>query len=347
MHALYLALAFAKIGYIVDFYTNAKPVFYEEAVKLFGDNNFNLIINKWFLWRKKEKYYEHIVFPPHIGRRRFAEEADRYLIYPFIKRLKRMGGKLWLLDFESPLWKSEVDDTVLNGYRHVIELTKEIDVILSTTETGRVYAREFYGKIKPDLMFEQLYLCINSYLAEKYGISRERKDCAVVFYRTGEAHKNNEAIVNMIKSLPTGFTLLLIGRFGEADDRFLQTIYEEGKTSGITIKKESNVSDERKFEILSSSRLLFFSSRFEGYGLPPIEAQYVGTPVVCSKLPVLKEVNKYAVFADFSDVRDLQNAVKEALVLNHKTLYCHVRSFASVQSFCNQLQNIAGEIDRV
>jgi len=35
---------------------------------------------------------------------------------------------------------------------------------------------------------------------------------------------------------------------------------------------------------------LLFPSRAEGFGLPPIEAAALGVPVVCSDLPVIREV---------------------------------------------------------
>lgn len=346
MHALYLALAFAKIGYEVDYYTNAKPIFYEDIAKIMGNEHLNIILSKYFLWKKIKNNYTHIIFPPHVGRRRFADIVDKLLIYPFIKRLKRKShAKLWLLDFESPEWKSKVDDTVMHGYRNVIALTKDIDVVLSTTRTGMEYARTFYGRLNPNLDFKQLYLCVNSKVADEFGYECVRKNQAIVFYRTGEAHKNNEAIVNMVKALPKGFTLLLIGRFREVDEPFINNIKEIAIACGVTIAQESNVSERRKYELLATSRLLFFSSKFEGYGLPPVEAQYVGTPVICSKLPVLKEVNEYAEFSDFNDIVELSLAVNKALLKDNATLYKSVSSFASINAFCNSLQKIAKDVE--
>lgn len=346
IHALYLALAFSHIGYEVDFYTNAKPIFYDEAVDLFEKSHINLCLSKFFLWRLHNYKYEHVIFPPHVGRRRFADLADKLLIYPFIRRLKRKSkAKLWLLDFESPEWKSEVDDTVMHGYRNVIALTKDVDVVLSTTKTGMEYAKTFYGRLNPKIDFKQLYLCVNSKVADNIGYECDRKDRAIVFYRTGEAHKNNEAIVNMVKVLPKGFVLLLIGRFTENDEPFLKLIKEIAKTCDVTIAQESNVSEKRKYELLATSRLLFFSSRFEGYGLPPVESQYVGTPVICSILPVLQEVNEQAEFSDFNDIAELSSAVNKSLLKDSATIYKSVSSFASIDAFCKNLRMISEKIE--
>lgn len=346
MHALYLALAFAKNGYKVDFYTNARPVFYDEIVRLFGEERFHLIVSKYFLWRRHRKDYSHIVFPPHVGRRRFSDVADKLLIYPFIERLKkRSGGNLWLLDFESPEWKSAVDDKVMHGYRNVIRLMNKVDVVLSTTKIGEEYAKKFYGLLNPLLTYKQLYLCVNSNIADRIGYKNARENRAVVFFRTGEAHKNNEAIVNMVKALPEGFSLLLLGHFRDTDQPFIKQLKQVGEDCNIKIEQESGVSEKRKFEILGTSRLLFFSSKFEGYGLPPVEAQYVGTPVVCSNLPVLIEVNKHAVFADFESKEELRSAVSKALALDSERLHEDVERFASIPSFCSRLKKIADEVE--
>ena len=51
-----------------------------------------------------------------------------------------------------------------------------------------------------------------------------------------------------------------------------------------------HVSDDDLAAILSGARALVFPSDDEGYGLPPVEALACGTPVVCTDIPVLREV---------------------------------------------------------
>jgi glycosyltransferase involved in cell wall biosynthesis len=43
---------------------------------------------------------------------------------------------------------------------------------------------------------------------------------------------------------------------------------------------------------------VLFPSLYEGFGLPAVEAQWAGTPLVCSDLPVLREIaGEAALFA--------------------------------------------------
>ena len=50
------------------------------------------------------------------------------------------------------------------------------------------------------------------------------------------------------------------------------------------------VSDEELAWLYHHARAFVFPSHYEGFGIPPIEAQAAGTPVIASDIPVLREV---------------------------------------------------------
>jgi glycosyltransferase involved in cell wall biosynthesis len=63
------------------------------------------------------------------------------------------------------------------------------------------------------------------------------------------------------------------------------------------------VPDDELAAILTGARALVFPSDDEGYGLPPVEALACGTPVVCTDIPVLREVlGDRATYAAFDDL---------------------------------------------
>ncbi len=60
------------------------------------------------------------------------------------------------------------------------------------------------------------------------------------------------------------------------------------------IKLLGYISEEKKFELLKSSRCLVYVSKEEGFGIPILEAFDFELPVVCSDIPVLREVGSNA-----------------------------------------------------
>lgn len=71
------------------------------------------------------------------------------------------------------------------------------------------------------------------------------------------------------------------------------------------------LSDEELLNAFQSCDCLAFASTYEGFGLPIIEAQAIGRPVLTSNLPVLQEVaGEGAVFVDPLDV----NAIRKGFI---------------------------------
>lgn len=59
---------------------------------------------------------------------------------------------------------------------------------------------------------------------------------------------------------------------------------------GVAPVSQGYLSDARLSELYRRARFLAFPSRYEGFGLPVIEAQAHGTPVIAADIPVLREV---------------------------------------------------------
>ena len=61
------------------------------------------------------------------------------------------------------------------------------------------------------------------------------------------------------------------------------------ETSG-KIKWLNYVDKETLYSLYTHAEVFFFPSKFEGFGIPVIEALKCGTPVICSDIPVLREI---------------------------------------------------------
>lgn len=77
-----------------------------------------------------------------------------------------------------------------------------------------------------------------------------------------------------------------------------RTFSTGGSAAGDGIRDVGRVADAELRWLYAHARALLFPSRYEGFGIPPLEAQSLGTPVIAADIPVLREV-----LADGSAVR--------------------------------------------
>lgn len=82
--------------------------------------------------------------------------------------------------------------------------------------------------------------------------------------------------------------LVLVGKadkFRTSDTEFSKLLQE---TKGVEFT--GYVSDERLCSLIYNAKALVQPSLYEGFGLPPIEAMYLGTKAIVSDIPVFKEL---------------------------------------------------------
>lgn len=88
--------------------------------------------------------------------------------------------------------------------------------------------------------------------------------------------------------------LTIIGRFDfrTKDDEILQTVL----ANKDKVRLVTDATNQQVYDILAHAVCLVSPSLYEGFGIPPLEAMSLGTPVILSDIPVYQEIyGKYPV----------------------------------------------------
>jgi glycosyltransferase involved in cell wall biosynthesis len=150
----------------------------------------------------------------------------------------------------------------------------------------------------------------------------------IVYMGTFQANKNVETLAKGMHHLP-GYTLRLFSRISDADRERIASLAPAG-----SIVFDNGVTDEEYHEALLDATAMVTACRDEGFGIPLIEAEVVGTPLVISDIPLYHEVGgDAAIFFDQEDPEAFAAAVlgmdtpQEWLRLSAKILE-HSRQFS-------------------
>lgn len=104
--------------------------------------------------------------------------------------------------------------------------------------------------------------------------------------------------------------LTIIGRFDfrTKDAEMLQII----KGNKDKIRLVTDADNQQLYELLSGAQCLVSPSLYEGFGIPPLEAMSLGTPVILSDIPVYKEIYGHfpVTFFKAGDANDLYEKLR-------------------------------------
>jgi glycosyltransferase involved in cell wall biosynthesis len=125
-------------------------------------------------------------------------------------------------------------------------------------------------------------------------------------------HKNFESLVRAMALIPEDHRPLLVITGGPVNDPLLPLVRELNLEEWVDLR--SWVAAEELTELYAAATAYVFPTRFEGFGLPVVEAMARGCPVMCSDIPVLHEVGgDAALFVDTLNLADFAQQISSLL----------------------------------
>lgn len=173
-------------------------------------------------------------------------------------------------------------------YKRAIKLS---DVVFTVSEFSK---ERLISRLNCKKPVEITYNSAPAYLKTPLDIIPERKD-QILFVGNIKKHKGLKSLLDaylMAKEKGFSSKLIITGNAENFRTGDAETSERLSKINPDLIEFTGKISNEELKKLYASSKLLVQPSLYEGFGMPPLEAMTVGTPVLISDIPVFKEIYK-------------------------------------------------------
>lgn len=157
---------------------------------------------------------------------------------------------------------------------------------------------------------EVIYNATSSFFSKETNANIEKNNnneyCLAV--SSPNYHKNFSALIEVYNKIDTNVELKIVG---SASAVFSHMNYKENNSN---IKFLGRASDDELVELYRNAKYFIFPSLYEGFGIPPLEAQACGCPVISSNAASLPEVlNNSAIYFDPLNPAEMKEVIQNSL----------------------------------
>lgn len=291
-YALNIAMSLIKNDLENEYILIFKNEVYKEFIGLIEDNKV-----KYRLVKGKNKLiFNQIKLPLEL----YKIKADKYLFLAFPSPIlfRKKGIINTIHDLTAFLFPETMKKKSMLYFKYsIINAIKVSEAIITVSNTSKM---DILRKFNPRKIFVinnaisdvfenfEFNNEINRDIKRKYSLNEDYVLCL----GTLEPRKNLTLLLKAYSELKRERKikekLVIVGRNGWKFDDVLNKLKIEDVQDDIIFT--GFVDDEYLPYIYLNSKVFVFPSIYEGFGIPPIEAMYMETKVICSNIDVLKEV---------------------------------------------------------
>lgn len=303
-----MAEVLAHNGNDIYVITNFVPEFSKDFEDYFAHTRIQtLVIKDFYHIPFREKRLDYVICIPSIN----CGEGYYYACRFFALKKK---AQFSFINFETPNWYKEF--TEMNRPDRTYDILRKICrygcLIISISKEGQRYAEKFYDAYPSSTEHCTWSPPINSIVADS--VKEEKRNQVLIFLRTQDKHKGGDDFLELLGDYMRGMECVCIVGNGHLDSSFLEEAEKRAEQFGISLRFEKRINDYRKFQELKRSKLLLYPSYFEGYGYPPVESLYCGTPCIVYDLPVLREISGGAlIYCEIGNIAMMRKKAEEVL----------------------------------
>jgi len=176
--------------------------------------------------------------------------------------------------------------------------------------------RDIRRNLKPDAQIPDIvvvHLGVQTATSDESALPKNISLAQPYFVTIGtiEPRKNHKFLLDIWERLAARGEpahLFVVGQRGWNN----QAVFDRLDQQPDGVSELNNLSDGAVSALLQGAKGLLFPSFAEGFGLPAAEAAMLDIPVICSDLPVFREVlGEYPIYADVADMYDWETKIQK------------------------------------